>query len=428
MGVTTYALYHDDYTLILFANLFFCAFWALSNPTTDALLADSIEPGTRSRVYTLKVMVLQIARAFGPRLSIFLFFYYGNTLDIETCRIVMYAGLTLFIVPLTLLLLIFPSSFDNYQSNVSDASAYDKLNVVDTSSVHGVDNAKADEVGIVLGVVESVVHSPVNATLGTSIQKPISSSDFMRESDITSGGYPLYCKISCCTNLLYIPSMIAGSDVIIGLASGMTVKFPPIFLLFVLDLKPIDVQIIYLLTPFAIAANAPNLQELSKKHGRITVTCIVICQGVLLLLLLSFLTLETTDNAETFPPESIPHGHASSVADGDGQGRNPGMWTWVIIVAYLVRTALMNSTKPLTKSVLMDFVPKSQRGRWQSLKSVNAATWSGSAVVGGYLIDRFGFAKGIFATTAVLQGITILPLLRIRHLVNLEGDHAKVLK
>eukprot|EP00606_Chrysophyceae_sp_TOSAG23-5_P001595 GSChrysophyteH2.ASY1.ANO1.163.1 assembled CDS len=341
--------------MVLVANLFFGAFWALSNPTMDALLADSVEPGTRSRVYTLKVMVLQIASAVGPLLSIFLFLYLGNEWDMDTCRTVMCVGLALFVLPVTLLLLIFPSSFDNYQSNIVDV--------------------------------------PIEADTGISsvtvdADKIIDSAAVEVES--------LYCSYSCCSNLLLVPAMIAGSDVITGLASGMTVKFFPIFFLFVLDLKPIEVQIIYLLTPFAIAFNAPILQEFSKKHGRIAVTCIVKSLGVFLLLLLAFLTLETTNNKETLPHE----------------------------IVYLVRTALMNSTKPLTKSVLMDFVPKSQRGRWQSLESVNAATWSGSAVVGGYLIDRYGFA-GIFAATAVLQGVTILPLLRIRHVVPLEGDQKK---
>ena len=84
----------------------------------------------------------------------------------------------------------------------------------------------------------------------------------------------------------------------------------------------------------------------------------------------------------------------------------------------------MNSTKPLTKSILMDFVPKHQRGRWQSLESVNMATWSGSAVLGGYLIDEYGFA-GIFCATAVMQACAMIPLLKINHAVPMEGREQK---
>jgi MFS family permease len=315
-------------------------------------------------------------------------------------------------------------------------------------STHGHQDVQdaTEEMGVELQATEAAVVSPTEAAVVSPIEADTGISSVTVDADkiIDSAAVEvesLYCSYSCCSNLLLVPAMIAGSDVITGLASGMTVKFFPIFFLFVLDLKPIEVQIIYLLTPFAIAFNAPILQEFSKKHGRITVTCIVKSLGVCLLLLLAFLTLETTDNKETLPHESfvdddnwidggtdksgnIPQEQVHAAATEENPRRNPGLWTWVIIVVYLVRTALMNSTKPLTKSVLMDFVPKSQRGRWQSLESVNAATWSGSAVVGGYLIDRYGFA-GIFAATAVLQGVTILPLLRIRHLVPLEGDQKK---
>lgn len=62
----------------------------------------------------------------------------------------------------------------------------------------------------------------------------------------------------------------------------------------------------------------------------------------------------------------------------------------------------MNSSKPLTKSILMDIVKKEQRGRWSALEAINAATWSGSAMLGGYLIDRYGIVQN-FIITAALQ-------------------------
>ena len=309
MIVTTYAIQTDNYQMVLVANLFFGAFWALSNPTMDALLADSVEPGTRSRVYTLKVMVLQIASAVGPLLSIFLFLYLGNEWDMDTCRIVMCVGLALFVLPVTLLLLIFPSSFDNYQSNILDVSAYDMLPKQSTHGHQDVQDA-TEEMGVELQATEAAVVSPTEAAVVSPIEADTGISSVTVDADkiIDSAAVEvesLYCSYSCCSNLLLVPAMIAGSDVITGLASGMTVKFFPIFFLFVLDLKPIEVQIIYLLTPFAIAFNAPILQEFSKKHGRITVTCIVKSLGVCLLLLLAFLTLETTDNKETLPHESF---------------------------------------------------------------------------------------------------------------------------
>ena len=60
----------------------------------------------------------------------------------------------------------------------------------------------------------------------------------------------------------------------------------------------------------------------------------------------------------------------------------------VIIPIYLVRTALMNSTGPLQQSVLMDFVPKKSRGKWNSAASISSFGWCGSAALGGMLVDR----------------------------------------
>merc|ERR1719323_2849063 len=63
-------------------------------------------------------------------------------------------------------------------------------------------------------------------------------------------------------------------------------------------------------------------------------------------------------------------------------------WTeaHVIIPIYVLRTILMNSCGALRSSVLMDYVSKKNRAKWNSLDSVRKFGWSGSAVVGGILV------------------------------------------
>jgi hypothetical protein len=58
----------------------------------------------------------------------------------------------------------------------------------------------------------------------------------------------------------------------------------------------------------------------------------------------------------------------------------------VIIPIYLARTAFMNSTRFLMTSVLMDYVPKQDRGKWVGVDLFTGFGWSGSAVAGGYII------------------------------------------
>ena len=52
------------------------------------------------------------------------------------------------------------------------------------------------------------------------------------------------------------------------------------------------------------------------------------------------------------------------------RGANAGL----LVALHLVRTGLMNCCYPLEDSVLMDFVPKKTRARWQALDSVSSAT------------------------------------------------------
>ena len=64
----------------------------------------------------------------------------------------------------------------------------------------------------------------------------------------------------------------------------------------------------------------------------------------------------------------------------------------------------------------MDAVPKNQRARWNSLESITRMTWSGSAFLGGFLTDRFGF-RVCFLITAIVYSCATLPLLLLVPLV-----------
>lgn len=79
----------------------------------------------------------------------------------------------------------------------------------------------------------------------------------------------------------------------------------------------------------------------------------------------------------------------------------------VLVPIYIARTALMNAGYPLEESILMDFVPKSTRARWKSLESISQFGWCGSAALGGWLGDRFGYSY-TFLITAMIQGAAVL--------------------
>ena len=55
---------------------------------------------------------------------------------------------------------------------------------------------------------------------------------------------------------------------------------------------------------------------------------------------------------------------------------------WRIVAPiFVLRTALINCAQPLRKTMLNDFVPKDQRGRWNSLDSFRRMGWSGRYVI-----------------------------------------------
>ena len=70
-----------------------------------------------------------------------------------------------------------------------------------------------------------------------------------------------------------IPWLLAGSDIIIGLASGMTLKFVPIFLLQACDLDPITVNIYTFISPLLIAAIMFSLPPIAKTLGMLVPIC-----------------------------------------------------------------------------------------------------------------------------------------------------------
>jgi predicted MFS family arabinose efflux permease len=109
---------------------------------------------------------------------------------------------------------------------------------------------------------------------------------------------------------------------------------------------------------------------------------------------------------------------ASSIANDDALVKA------VICTLLVLRTAFMNSTNALTKSVLMDHVPQDERAKWSALESFNMFSWSGSAALGGILVDSDGIIFN-FCITAALQFVATFPhLLLATSAVRHEDYHA----
>ena len=96
------------------------------------------------------------------------------------------------------------------------------------------------------------------------------------------------------------------------------------------------------------------------------------------------------------------------------QGKIQGVeGQWLIACLYVLRMALMNAPTPLFRAILMDSIPSENRAKWASLSSITTIGWSGSALLGGFLCDTYGYGVTFFIT-GVLQTLSLVPLLFMR--------------
>ncbi|RHY82795.1 hypothetical protein DYB35_009667 [Aphanomyces astaci] len=65
------------------------------------------------------------------------------------------------------------------------------------------------------------------------------------------------------------------------------------------------------------------------------------------------------------------------------------------------KTSIMRSSLPLRSSILMDHVAKEWRGRWNALESLTMFCFCGTSVVGGYLVEAYGYRYCFFVTSVV---------------------------
>jgi len=78
----------------------------------------------------------------------------------------------------------------------------------------------------------------------------------------------------------------------------------------------------------------------------------------------------------------------------------------LIVTLWILRTGFMNSTFAIDRALTMDHCPKEHRGKMNSIETFFSATWCGSAMFGGYLIQTMSLLNS-FAFTASLQFVGV---------------------
>ncbi len=303
---------------------------ALTRPSLEALLADSLESGTRTRVYSWLHLSREVSSAIGPFMNVALFLIFGNEWELGILKSVMLVGMAISAISTSILFLF----DDNKSLGEKSESIPDELTTVENDKL------------------------------------------------------PIHTKISADKAVKLIPILLVGSNVIVGFGAGMTLKFFPIFFLKQYELKPIYVQVIMGLTSIFTGLAAILAQHYSLKKGRAKGLFFFQLIATLCLFIIAF-----------YPP------------------------LFVLIPIFIARGSLMNAGQPLSRSILMDVIPKKNRAKWNSLEAIAwGLFWNVSALVGGYLIgdvEPFNFRLN-FLVTASIYIVGLIPILFLIPLVGKE--------
>ncbi|ETV99025.1 hypothetical protein, variant 1 [Aphanomyces invadans] len=371
------AFYMGHLMMIYVAFGFWGIFCALQGPALEALFADSIPNGERSFPITIKHMLMNTAMVAGPGLCIIFFLIYGDSWNLVGLQYVLIFGTIIGVPPLVLL----------YFFN--DDLAYE--NYTQTCTLKPRALSFVDEDGVLEFAVTddetSLSKSPAKESsklLGAS-PKPAATSTLTSESVASPTSAITNENTFLCFGPRHVPYLLFFADFVICNGAGMTISFFPVFFQHDYGLTPSQVNILYFVQPLLIVVLSYFTQRVSTVTGTIETVVATRIFATLCLGAMAFVT-------------PLP----------------------VEIGLFLLRSGFMRCSEPLRTSLLMDYVPQHLRGRWNSLEGLTQFTYSGSAVVGGYLIERHGYRFCFFITAVIyVVGVAIegllVPIIRSHH-------------
>ena len=345
-------------------------FRGISNTSLSALFADSIPTGQRSKFFTQRTILTTLGNTTGPFVALVMFFFLGDNWSVKDCATVMLVGQLVCAPPMMLLCLM----NDDYAVNMPQQQQEELPETAGTPLDGDGSRSETIEEGT---IIENSELSQ-DESLGCSDQREEEINDEVDDIDNQDRNDRSYCGLP---SSRVIPVFVVTGDLLSSLGAGMSIRYFPIFFLDNLKISPVAVQVLYFASPVIRALLIHVAQKLSKRFGRMRVVVALKWIGIALTISMIVTYLA-------------------------------GLSRWLVCIIYIVRSAFMNSTGALTRSMLMDNVPQEERGKWAALESVNTFSWSGTAAIGGFLVAKFGIIP-LFGTTAVVQFIATLPIVAL---------------
>jgi MFS family permease len=341
-------------------------FWGVCNTSVMALFADSIPDGDRSYYFMQRMLLQYFGNTFGPATALLMFTRLGDEWTLGECSVVIGAGQVLSI-PALILLCFMNDDYCIQDKEETSCGDQDEYSVINTDSTHTDGSNVVDDASDEECVSEERDHEEHASLVDRADSGDVNSQD--------------RTDFFCIPTNRVVPVLVSFADILSGLAAGMSIRYFPIFFIDNLQLNPAQVQIIFIVAMLSMAVTGRTAQWVGTKIGRVQTT--VICKWIGALLLMAMIS-----------------SHQNGVAP------------LYVCILFVLRTASMNAPGALTRSVLMDHVPKEERGKWSALESVNMFSWAGSAALGGILVDLEGILFN-FKMTAGFQLVATIPLMMI---------------
>ena len=318
--------------LYIFISLFLLGlFNALIRPSLEAIFADSVVSGYRSKIYSWGHMVQQFAMAAGPLIAAALFAIIGNEWNLTLIKNVMYFGFAISVIGIIILFL-----FKDERTLGKESEAI------------------AEE------ITEEVEEQKSRLAL----------------------------KVDSDRAIKLIPSLVVVSNLIIGIGAGMSIKFFPVFFTEEYFISPVWLNVIMGATSLFTGLFGLVSQKISLKLGRVQTIYIVQFIATFCLLIISI-----------YPPFGI------------------------LVPIFIMRGSFMNAGQPLSRSILMDVIPKKRRGIWNSIQAIAwGLFWNASAVLGGFLVGANNNFNLCFIITTFIYIAGMIPIILLMPLVGKERE------
>ena len=406
------------YILITISYVFWGFVSGYISPVLDSIFSNSLENGEQRTIYNNRRYIISVlASSVGPIISLLFFLYFGDNWSRFNLIIVWLTSLlfTIFSIgPLYVFL-----DVDDKDGSSSDKSSSDRINVNNTEEEKLLTDDKNKLInegciGQVIGddrlvtnnynnrlTSELITYEPVDQMDQPATDKPLNQPANNTPMNLIIGISNVENKDGKNRNAedkgiedkksntkdkpnktWWIPYCCLTSDIVFALGSGATVKFWPIFYMNQVSMTPIELSILYFTQVLLLALMVHMMTILVEnkifRMGRIGWSLITLVLGLALFVLIIIFREQ---------------------------------WSNKLLMSILtvLRSVFMNSSSSTLSSVLIDNVPNSERGKWSALNSITSASWCGSALIGGWIIDNYSYGT-IFFVTVILQCLGTLVL------------------